>query len=170
MTFEFDAEIEFDFSFDYMDLYKKSCIAVLDAEQCPYECSINLLLTDDLAIQKINNETRQIDKATDVLSFPMISYDNPSDFSGVEETCDSFDPDTGELILGDIVLSYDHIIAQANEYGHSIQREYAFLIIHSMLHLMGYDHIEENDRKIMEERQKIIIATLYNDFPELEVK
>lgn len=169
MTFEFDAEIGFDFKFDYINLYKSACNRVLDIEKCPYECVVSLILTDDNSIQEINKDTRGINKSTDVLSFPMIDYNAPADFSTIDECCEFFDPDSGELILGDIVLSYDHILSQADEYGHSIEREYTFLIIHSMLHLLGYDHMEEDERRIMESRQKIIIESLYNDFPELIV-
>ena len=169
MTPLFECETEVTWDFDYMDLYERSASAALDAEGCPYEVSVSLLLTDDEAIRQINNDSRGIDKATDVLSFPMIELPAPADFSRLEEDEMCFDPDTGELLLGDIVLSKDRIEAQAKEYGHSLEREYSFLIVHSMLHLMGYDHMEDDDRKLMEERQKIIMATLAADLPELAV-
>ena len=87
----------------------------------------------------------------------MIEYETPGDLSGIEESADAFDPGTGELMLGDIVISKDRVIAQAEEYGHSVRREYAFLIAHSMLHLLGYDHMDEEERKVMEDRQREIM-------------
>lgn len=130
---------------------------VLDCEACPYEAEVNLLLTDDEAIHEMNRKHRQIDRETDVLSFPMLEYEKPGDLSGIEESADAFNPETGELMLGDIVISKDRVIAQAEEYGHTVRREYAFLIAHSMLHLLGYDHMEEEERKTMEDRQREIM-------------
>ena len=104
---------------------------------------------------------RGIDSVTDVLSFPMLSYEKAGDFSFLSEEneCD-FNPDTGEVILGDIIISVDKVKEQAGEYGHSESREFAFLITHSMLHLFGYDHIEEEDDKIMEPLQEKILNEL----------
>ena len=169
MTCLFDSEVDIRWDFDYMKLYEGAADAALAAEGCPYEATVSLLMTDDAGIRQINKDTRNIDSATDELSFPMQNYKEPSDFSDKEEDSENFDPETGELILGDIVLSYDHIESQARSYGHDIQREFAFLIVHSMLHLLGYDHMEESDRKLMEERQKIIMESLYDDFPKLDV-
>lgn len=169
MTCNFDTEVELKFDFDYLRLYQCVCDTALIVENCPYEAEIELLIMDDESIQIINRDNRGIDNSTDVLSFPMNDYPGPGDFSQLEDDPEAFDPETGELILGDIVLSYDHIVKQAYEYGHSEEREYAFLIAHSMLHLMGYDHIEEEDRKIMEMKQKIIMERLYDDFPSLRV-
>ncbi len=130
---------------------------VLECEDCPYEAEVNLLLTDDEEIRVMNREHRQIDRATDVLSFPMLEYEVPGDLSEIEKTGDAFNPESGELMLGDIVVSKDRVLRQAEEYGHSARREYAFLIAHSMLHLLGYDHIEEDERMAMEERQRNIM-------------
>lgn len=130
---------------------------VLDAEKCPYEAQVELLLTTDEEICALNGQFRQIDCATDVLSFPMVEYEIPGQFDFLDERDDCFDPETGELMLGNIVISKERIFRQAEEYGHSIKREFAFLIAHSMLHLLGYDHMEEDDRKIMEEKQRIIL-------------
>ena len=87
----------------------------------------------------------------------MLEYETPGDLSGIEETADAFNPETGELMLGDIVISKDRVVGQAEEYGHSVRREYAFLIAHSMLHLLGYDHMEEEERRLMEDRQRDIM-------------
>ena len=129
----------------------------LEYEGCPFEAEVNLLLTTDEEIHTMNREFRQIDAPTDVLSFPMLEYQNPGDFSCFEEEEDSFDPESGELLLGDIVISKDKVLRQAEEYGHSPKREFAFLIAHSMLHLFGYDHMEEDDRLVMEQKQREIL-------------
>ena len=128
---------------------------------CPYEAQVSILITDDDEIHRINLEQRQIDRPTDVLSFPMVNYETPGDFSFLEEDSeDCFDPDSGELLLGDIVISADKVAAQAEEYGHSRRREYAFLIAHSMLHLMGYDHMTPEDAAEMERLQEEILQQL----------
>ncbi|MCR5324743.1 MAG: rRNA maturation RNase YbeY [Lachnospiraceae bacterium] len=146
---------------EYLDVEKeakKMTDFVIDFVKCPYETEINLTITDNSEIQQINKEFRDIDKPTDVLSFPMVDYEEPLDFSIAEESPgDYFNPETGELLLGDIVISAEKVIAQAEEYGHGILREYCFLIVHSMLHLFGYDHIEEEDRVKMEALQKEIM-------------
>lgn len=145
---------------DYMEIANLVTEGVLDYENCPYESQVELLLTNNAEIQRINNEFRGIDRPTDVLSFPMIEYDSPADFSSVEEDDSNFDLETGELILGNIVISKEKVIAQAGEYGHSVKREFAFLIAHSMLHLLGYDHMEDEERLVMEEKQRNILDNL----------
>lgn len=136
--------------------------AALDYVACPYEAQVNLLLTTNEEIRKLNHEFRQIDRATDVLSFPMLDFAQPGDFSGVEEeVSDAFDPESGELLLGDIVISKDKVLEQAAAYGHSVKREYAFLIAHSMLHLCGYDHMEEDERAVMEKKQNEIMENIH---------
>lgn len=133
----------------------------MEAEDFPYEAEVNLTLVDDAAIQEINASYRQIDRATDVLSFPLLDYDAPGDFSKVEDLMgDNINPDTGEVMLGDIVISVDHVREQAKEYGHSEKREYAFLIVHSMLHLFGYDHMEPEEAQEMQEHQRKILDYL----------
>ncbi len=129
---------------------------------CPYEVQICVTFVSPDEMKDINRETRQIDRPTDVLSFPMIEYIQPGDFSVVEagDVTDYFDPETGELILGDIVLCTDRILKQAEEYGHSVERELGFLTAHSMLHLFGFDHMEEDERIDMERRQEEILKQL----------
>lgn len=134
--------------------------ASLDYIGCPYEAELNLLLTMNHEIQEMNKEFRGIDRATDVLSFPMTDFPSPGDFSHVEELEDCFHPETGELMLGDIVISKEKVLSQAEEYGHGIRREFAFLIAHSVLHLCGYDHVEENDRLLMERLQEEVLKKL----------
>lgn len=158
MTFHIEHEVEIDLGFDIDSLIKKVIEATLDYENCPYEVEINVVLTDNAAIQEINREQRQIDAPTDVLSFPMAYYETPSDFDHLEEEQeDCFHPETGELMLGDIIISLEKVISQAKEYGHSTMRELGFLIAHSMLHLCGYDHMEEDERNVMEEKQREIM-------------
>lgn len=145
---------------NYTEIANLVTEGVLDYENCPYESQVELLLTNNDEIQRINNEFRGIDRPTDVLSFPMIEYESPADFSSLEEDDSNFDPETGELILGNIVISKEKVLAQAEEYGHSVKREFAFLIAHSMLHLLGYDHMEEDERLVMEEKQRSILENL----------
>ena len=119
---------------------------------------MNVLLTDNEGIHQINLDTRGIDAPTDVLSFPMCDFSVPGDFSHLEECPEEyFNPDTGELMLGDIVISVDKVEEQAEKYGHSQTRELAFLTAHSMLHLSGYDHMEEEERLEMERMQREIL-------------
>lgn len=160
MTLYFDEEGETNLPLSCEELALKTAKAVLDDAGCPYETQVNLLLTGDFEIHKMNVEFRNIDHPTDVLSFPMIEYERPGEFDFLETREDCFDPETGELVLGDIVISKDRVISQAEEYGHSVKREFAFLIAHSMLHLIGYDHINRNERVVMEEKQRQIMNGL----------
>ncbi len=161
MTILMEEETEVSFDFDYQTLAREVIIAACDAEKCPYEAEVNLTLVDNDSIHRINREFRQIDRPTDVLSFPMQVYDTPADFSHMEDCVEeNFNPDTGELLLGDIILSVDKVKEQATGYGHSEKREFAFLILHSMLHLFGYDHETEQEREAMEERQRNILDDL----------
>ena len=161
MTFYIENETNVEFDFPLQEIADKVILRVLDTEGCPYETQVNILLTDNEGIKEYNLNYRGIDRETDVLSFPNIDYESPSNFSNLEEfQADYFDPDSGELILGDIILSVDRIKEQAIEYGHSQKREYAFLIAHSMLHLCGYDHMEEAEAKRMEDKQKAVLDFL----------
>ena len=161
MTFYVENETETDFGFDFEKQFRIVAEAVLENEQCPYEAEISLLITGEENIRDINRDNRGIDSATDVLSFPMVQYESPADFSMLETAAaDCFQPDTGELLLGDIVLCAPRVLTQAEEYGHSILREFSFLIAHSVLHLSGYDHMSEEDAAVMEDKQKEIMSAL----------
>lgn len=161
MNIIIEKEVEKEFEFDYEKVINDVINYSIDYEKCPYEAEVNVTITDDTEIHRINKEFRDIDRPTDVLSFPMIDYVNPGDFDIVEENVEEyFDPDSGELLLGDIVLSIDKIYSQAEEYGHSIKRELAFLVAHSMLHLFGYDHMEDDERVVMESKQREILENL----------
>lgn len=163
MTIDFENESNIDLGLDCYAIAEEVISASLDYMNCPYEAQVNLLITNNEEIHQINLEQRRIDRPTDVLSFPMVEYETPGEFHMLEEDAfqDCFEPDSGELMLGDIVISADKVLEQAGEYGHSVQREYAFLITHSMLHLMGYDHMTEEEAKEMERLQEEILALLH---------
>ena len=161
MTITIERESEIPLPFSEQEVAEAVISETLDYEDCPYEVQVNIILTSNDEIQQINLEQRGVDAPTDVLSFPMVEYAYPSDFTVLEaDDMNSFDPDTGELILGDIVISVDKVIEQAEKYGHDIKREYAFLIEHSMLHLFGYDHMDEVERENMELKQEEILTRL----------
>ena len=139
----------------------KKCIhAALDAERICVKCEINVLVTDDAGIQIINRESRGLDKPTDVLSFPMFQLtpgQPPSDWREYQ------DPATGLVPLGDMCISLERAVAQAQEFGHSARREVGYLTIHSMLHLLGYDHLDEGPmKKQMRSREEAIAASIPN--------
>lgn len=161
MTIYLENEIEANFSFDIQRVAEQVAEQVLDGEACPYESQINILITDGEGIRQFNAQYRNIDRETDVLSFPNIEYDEPAYFENLEDSeIECFDPDSGELVLGDIILCADRIREQAENYGHSEKREFAFLVAHSILHLCGYDHMVEEDAAIMEEKQECALAAL----------
>lgn len=153
ITNEYEGVMPINYETIIQEVVETAC----DYVECPFESSVEVLLTDNDEIHEINLSHREIDRPTDVLSFPMNDYPAPADFSEIEDM-GTFDPDTGELMLGDIVVSIDKVASQAEEFGHSKERELAFLIAHSMLHLFGFDHMEEEERKIMEAKQEEILA------------
>ncbi len=158
---------EADFPFERDALAREVCRAVLQKEQCPADCQVSLMYVEDSGIQQINREYRDIDRVTDVLSFPNLPFDSalgPREWKILQDPqvlLESTDPDTGYLFLGDIVLNLDRVLSQAEEYGHSVKREFAFLIAHSMLHLCGYDHMTEEDAKVMFGIQEEILEALH---------
>lgn len=161
MIFYIDKECDIEFSFDTEAVAKQVIEKTLSYVKCPYDVEISLLITDNEGIREYNKEYRNIDKETDVLSFPNIDYEVPGDFSDVEKHYeDYFDPDSGRLVFGDMIISAPKVLEQAEAYGHSAKREFAFLIAHSMLHLCGYDHMEEEERLEMEAHQKEILNAL----------
>jgi probable rRNA maturation factor len=162
MIFYVENEVEASFDFPFEDIAKEVAEAVLAEEGFPYEAEISLTITDDEGIQEINKEFRDIDKPTDVLSFPTVSYEEAGDFSVIEgeQKIDLVNPDTGNISFGDIVINEGRVRSQALEYGHSEKREFAFLVAHSMLHLCGYDHMEEDEAAVMEGKQTKILDSL----------
>ena len=158
MSLMIEQEVEVVFDFDHEQLAKEVVEFSIEHENFPYEAEVNLTLTDNDGIHEINKMYREIDAPTDVLSFPMLSYATAGDFSALEDEYeDNFNPDTGEIMLGDIIISIDRVREQAKAYGHSERREYAFLIVHSMLHLFGYDHMTEEEEMIMFALQEKIL-------------
>ena len=160
------AKYQMNLTFDHLTLRKiavtmviHQCIeATLDAEGINVPCEINVLVTNDKGIRAINSASRNIDKATDVLSFPMFQLEAgnpPADWS------DYLDPETNVCPLGDMAISLERAVAQAKEFGHSVRREVGYLTIHSMLHLLGYDHLDEGPQKAqMRAREEAIAATI----------
>lgn len=135
----------------------------LKEEEVSVDCEISMLFVDNEEIREINNETRGIDRATDVLSFPMLDYQDKKVFKEMYKD-NNFDitfMDGEELVLGDIVLSLERALEQSREYNHSFERESFYLVVHSVLHLLGYDHMEEDDKKIMRKREEDILGKLY---------
>ena len=162
MSLNIEKEVDVIFDFDYENLAKEVVDFAISHEEFPYEAEVNLTLTDNDGIQEINRMYREIDAPTDVLSFPMLSYEKAGDFSALEDDYeDNFNPDTGEIMLGDIIISIDRVKEQAVSYGHSERREYAFLILHSMLHLFGYDHMTPEEAAEMEGKQHQILEEMH---------
>ena len=137
----------------------RQCVeATLNAEGITAPCEINVLVTDDVGIRGINLASRQIDRATDVLSFPMFNLEPGNPPTDWEEY---LDPETGMCPLGDMCISLERAKAQAKEFGHSVKREVGYLTIHSMLHLLGYDHLDEGPMKRqMRDREEAIAVTI----------
>lgn len=161
MTLNIEKEYAPELGIDYKETALLVAEQVLTEENCPYEAEISLLLTSDEEIHRLNFQYRGIDSPTDVLSFPQLSYEKPADFKAAEEhEAECFNPDTGELFLGDIIISMDKVKEQAECYGHGYRREFAFLVAHSMLHLLGYDHMTEEDAADMEARQSGVLHHL----------
>lgn len=160
MTIQIDYETEKKLDIDYTELANRVAHKILETEQCPYEISVNLVITDNEEIREVNAQFRNINAPTDVLSFPMIPFPSPADYSIIEDQDEYFDLDTDELLLGDVMISVDRVYSQAEEYGHSTEREFSFLFAHSMLHLLGYDHMEPEEAEVMEKKQAEALAAL----------
>jgi probable rRNA maturation factor len=164
MAIFIENEIDAKFDFDYNEVIESVINEAANYVGCPYEISVEVTIVDNETIRQINKEQRDIDNPTDVLSFPMVEYEIAGDFEFLDKDdpyiYEYFEPDTGELVLGDIVISSDKVYSQAEEYGHSVKRELGFLVAHSMLHLFGYDHMEDEERVVMETKQKEILERL----------
>lgn len=142
---EISAEIE--------EVIKSVILKTLEYEECDFDAEVSVTIVDNDEIRAINNEQRGIDRATDVLSFPMLYFDENGDIIDSD-----FDADGELLLLGDIVISAERAMEQAREYGHGFKREVAFLTVHSMLHLLGYDHVDDPEgERIMFAKQDEIL-------------
>ena len=156
MTHQIIFEAEVDVPDGLEEQFNRVICAALDAENVACDCEVNVLVTDDAAIHEINLDMRGVDRPTDVLSFPMFDL-MPGEKPGEEDA----DPDTGLVPLGDMVLSLERAQAQAEEFGHSVEREVSYLAVHSVLHLLGYDHMDEGEMKAqMRGREEAILTTL----------
>lgn len=143
------------FSEDFVKTCETALSAALSSEGHDFDAEVNLIFTDDCEIREINQQNRGIDRATDVLSFPMLDALNGKLNLSVGDTID------GKVILGDIVISLERAKKQAEEFGHSLARELGFLAVHSMLHLLGYDHeLSEEDEKVMFEKQEAVLEKI----------
>ena len=145
-----------------VDLLKNVIEFALKEEEVDVECEVSLLFVDNDEMREINNETRGIDRATDVLSFPMLDYENKKVFKEMYKNYEfsQSDCDGEELVLGDVVLSLEKALEQSKEFNHSFEREASYLVVHSILHLLGYDHMEEDDKVIMRKREEEILNKL----------
>lgn len=149
MTLLIDNRTGFELPEKLRNLLERACNESLRYEEFENDCEISLSFVTNKEIQEINKQFRNIDSPTDVLSFPQLTFEEG-------ETADV--NENGEIVLGDIIISVDRAKEQAKEYGHSLEREFAFLAVHSMLHLMGYDHMNQDEEEDMFRRQKEILV------------
>jgi len=143
-----------EFTKEYEGLITDVIEATLKYEGFNHDCFVSVTVTDNENIREINLEQRNIDSATDVLSFPVLEFE---DGKMIENTGDYFE---GKIILGDIVLSFERANEQSIEYGHSFEREVGYLVCHSVLHLLGYDHMNEEEREVMRQKEEASLETL----------
>lgn len=152
------------FDFDEYKVSRKIIEEVLRVEKINTSISVNISIVGDRKIRSLNKNSRSIDKVTDVLSFPNISFKKPSDIKSIakskKEQSLSFDYETNSYFLGDIVICNNKVIEQSKKYNHSVKREYSFLLAHSMLHLLGYDHMVIKDENTMIEKQNKVLNNL----------
>ncbi len=161
MTVFIENETGCEFPFSCQQVAEDVICKVLEQENCPYDAEVNIVLTGEYEIRETNRNFRNIDSVTDVLSFPAIDFEAPADYTIIGERADEFiNPDTDLLMLGDIMICIPRMLLQAKEYGHGVRREYAFLIAHSLLHLLGYDHMEAEDAAVMEQKQEQVLEQL----------
>lgn len=150
---------KFEYSEEMNDIICRIIDYVLEDEIVKIPAEISLVLVDNEGIRDLNREFRNIDRATDVLSFPMLNYPEGKVYKDVYSnyTFDKCDLDGNCLVLGDIALSLERAEEQRREYGHSFLREVAYLVVHSMLHLLGYDHMEADEKAVMRKREEEIL-------------
>lgn len=146
---------------DLLSLMQTAADCALHMEGVKRSCAVSVRLCDDDAIHEINREYRQVDRATDVLSFPMVNYPQGVTAGAAEKLLrQALDDELNAYMLGDLIISVPHVLAQAEEYGHSPQREAAYLLVHGICHLMGYDHIEEDDKRRMRAMEEKILSAI----------
>ncbi|QAA31732.1 rRNA maturation RNase YbeY [Clostridium manihotivorum] len=147
---------------DFEKIIEDVIISALNEENVDRSCEISVIFVDNIAIKEINKETRNMDKETDVLSFPMLDYPKGKVYKDVyiNYNFDASFFDEADLVLGDVVLSLEKAKEQSEEFNHSFTRECCYLVVHSILHLLGYDHMEEEEKSIMREREESILEKL----------
>ena len=148
MTLLTDNRTDFEISGEIMEAVEKACLETLKYEEFDEDCEISLSFVTNEEIHQINRQFRNVDAPTDVLSFPQLTFEEGEE-ADVNEN--------GEIVLGDIIISVERAKEQAEEYGHALKMEIAFLTVHSMLHLLGYDHMEKDEEEDMFRRQKEIL-------------
>ena len=154
VEFIFENETDFEIDQRQIDELNRVCETVLQMEECNFDAEISFTITDNEGIREINRDYRDIDRATDVLSFPMLEFDD-------EEIDAEFETENGMVILGDIVISIERAEEQAKELNHSLRRELSYLGAHSMLHLLGYDHVDNPEgERIMIKKQNTVLNDL----------
>ena len=145
----------------WLTLMQKAAEAALIAEGVERECAVCIRICDDEAIQEINREYRGVDRATDVLSFPTVNYPAGVTAGQADRLLRrEWDDEADAVMLGDLIISVPHVIAQAKEYGHAVQREAAYLTVHGLCHLMGYDHMEEDEKRQMRTMEEKILSSI----------
>ena len=146
---------------DINAVIKAGICYTLDHEKFPHPYEVSVVITDNSGIKAINFKFRKIDKITDVLSFPLIDFKKDTfDISQKKLLLEAINPETEEVMLGDIVVSIERAFSQASEYNHSLIREIGFLVVHSTLHLLGYDHMTDEDRVIMRNKEENILTVM----------
>ena len=162
MTILIDYDTDKELNIPYEALAQEVAVHITESENCPYDVSVNLVITDNEEIKKINQQFRSIGAPTDVLSFPMIPFETPADYSIVKDKDEFFDLDTDELILGDVMISVEKVYAQAEGSWAPCRTGVQLSLLHSMLHLLGYDHMEPEEAAVMEAKQAKSIGRIGN--------
>ena len=162
MLYTENRQNKIDVTEDFINKITEVCDFALKEEGVEIDYQISLLFVDNEEIKEINNETRNIDRETDVLSFPMLDFEEGKVYKDmyIGYEFDETFKDGDELILGDMVLSLEKALGQSEEYGHSYEREVSYLVVHSILHLLGYDHMIEEEKVIMRKREEEILNKL----------
>ena len=163
MTIDIDFRKSAENQAEIEQIVRSAVLTTLSAQGETEKIELSVVITDDEDMRAINASMRSVDETTDVLSFPMLEYDDMQDEGATllaDELFGETNPETGEILLGDIVINYDRTVEQAAEFGHSFARELGYLTVHAMLHLLGYDHIAAEDKRIMREREEFILDIL----------
>lgn len=162
MIYVDDRQNKIEVNEEFVEKLKYVIEFALKEEEVEVECEVSLVFVDNDEIKEINSSTRKIDKETDVLSFPMLEYENKKVFKEIykDHEFSQSDFDGDELVLGDIVLSLEKALEQSKKFNHSYERESSYLVVHSVLHLLGYDHMNDDEKQVMRTREEEILNKL----------